>query len=127
MPSFAEGLPMVIMEAMATGRPVIATWIAGIPELVQPGHTGWLVPAGDVAALAEAMRALAASPRETLDAMGRAGRARVLRRHDVDQEAARLAGLFAATAGRGRAAAEDAAPRAAGPAADAASPSAARR
>ncbi|HAC47901.1 MAG TPA: colanic acid biosynthesis glycosyltransferase WcaL, partial [Sulfitobacter sp.] len=48
MPSFAEGLPMVVMEAMAAARPVIATYIAGTPELVQPGQTGWLVPAGDV-------------------------------------------------------------------------------
>ena len=47
MPSFAEGLPMVIMEAMAAGRPVIATHVAGIPELVLPGRTGWLVPAGE--------------------------------------------------------------------------------
>ena len=95
MPSFAEGLPMVVMEAMAAGRPVIATYVAGIPELVRPGETGWLVPAGDAAALADAMRELATAPRERLEAMGRAGRARALRRHDVDREAARLAGLFA--------------------------------
>ena len=87
---------MVVMEAMAAGRPVIATYVAGIPELVPPGETGWLVPAGDVEALAEAMCALAATPRERLEAMGRAGRARVLLRHDVDREAARLAALFAA-------------------------------
>jgi glycosyltransferase involved in cell wall biosynthesis len=93
MPSFAEGLPMVVMEAMAAGRPVIATWVAGMPELVRP-DAGWLVPAGDAAALADAMGALAAAPREALAAMGRAGRARVLARHDVDREAARLAGLF---------------------------------
>ncbi len=96
LPSFAEGLPMVVMEAMAAGRPVIATYIAGIPELVRDGETGWLVPAGDMAALAEAMRALAETRGERLEAMGRAGRARVLVRHDVDREAARLASLFAA-------------------------------
>lgn len=95
MPSFAEGLPMVVMEAMAAGRPVIATYVAGIPELVQNGETGWLVPAGDVTALAEAIRALAETPRDRLAAMARAGRARVLRRHDIDREAERLAGLFA--------------------------------
>ncbi len=94
MPSFAEGLPMVIMEAMAGARPVIATYIAGIPELVQPGRTGWLVPAGDVSALIAAIRDLAQSPPETLDGMGRAGRERVLERHDVEVEAARLAGYF---------------------------------
>ena len=45
MPSFAEGLPVVIMEAMALGRPVISTSIAGIPELVEDGVNGYLVPA----------------------------------------------------------------------------------
>ena len=96
LPSLAEGLPMVVMEAMAAGRPVIATYIAGMPELVQSGRTGWLVPAGDVEAFAEAMCTLAGTPRERLEAMGRAGRARVLQRHDVDQEAGRLAALFTA-------------------------------
>ena len=76
LPSFAEGLPVVIMEAMALGRPVIATSIAGIPELVEPGRSGWLVPAGAVEPLVEAMaEALAADPAE-LDRMGRAGAAR---------------------------------------------------
>ncbi len=96
LPSFAEGLPMVVMEAMAAARPVIATYIAGIPELVCPGETGWLVPAGDVAALAEAVAQMAATPAADLAAMGQAGRARVLARHDADAEAARLAGHFAA-------------------------------
>jgi glycosyltransferase involved in cell wall biosynthesis len=96
MPSFAEGLPMVVMESMACARPVIATYIAGIPELVQPGLTGWLVPAGDVSALADAMRELAATPPETLAEMGAAGRLRVLERHDSDTEARKLAGHFQA-------------------------------
>ena len=56
LPSFAEGLPVVIMEAMALRRPVITTYVAGIPELVEPGHHGWLVPAGDVLALPEQCR-----------------------------------------------------------------------
>ena len=93
LPSFAEGLPVVIMEAMAMGRPVIATAIAGVPELVTP-ETGWLVPAGDAGALAGAIAALAATPPARLAAMGAAGRARVLQRHDIDREAARLAALF---------------------------------
>ncbi|WP_422032649.1 glycosyltransferase [Roseovarius sp.] len=96
LPSFAEGLPMVIMEAMAAGRPVIATYVAGIPELVQPGVTGWLVPAGDDAALAEAVEALAAMPAEARAEVGRAGRARVLERHDMYREAEKLAGYFRA-------------------------------
>lgn len=99
MPSFAEGLPMVIMEAMAAGRPVISTYIAGIPELVQPGKTGWLVPAGDVGALAKAVDDLAACDAETLTRMGKAGRARALDRHDVGKEAAKLATHFAQALG----------------------------
>ena len=91
MPSFAEGLPMVIMEAMAAGRPVVATYVAGIPELVRPGETGWLVPAGDVSALRDALREVAQTSRGTLAAMGATARALVLERHDVDREAARLA------------------------------------
>lgn len=94
LPSFAEGLPMVVMEAMAAGRPVIGTMIAGVPELVLPEETGQLVPAGDAPALAAAIRALAATPHATLVAMGAAARARVLERHDVNREAARLATLF---------------------------------
>ena len=84
---------------MAAARPVIATWVAGIPELVQPGRTGWLVPAGDAAALADAVADLAATPPERLAAMGRAGRERVLRRHDADTEAGKLAALFAEAIG----------------------------
>lgn len=94
MPSFAEGLPMVVMEAMAAARPVLATYIAGTPELVLPGKTGWLVPAGDVATLADAIVTLAAVPQAQLLTMGEAGRARVLQRHDSDIEAAKLAALF---------------------------------
>lgn len=98
LPSFAEGLPVVAMEAMAAGRPVIASAIAGIPELVRP-ETGWLAPAGDADALVEAICALADAPLERLEAMGRAGRARALARHDVDVEAAKLEGLFRALGG----------------------------
>ena len=93
LPSFAEGLPMVVMEAMAAARPVIATSIAGIPELVT-AETGWLVPAGDVQALADAIDTLAETPHARLLRMGQAARARVLIRHDVDREAAKLAQLI---------------------------------
>ena len=102
MPSFAEGLPMVVMEAMAAGRPVLSTYIAGIPELVRPS-TGWLVPAGDPEALSEAMAALAATPRQDLAEMGRAGRNRALQRHDIDTEARRLGQLFTALSGQEKA------------------------
>ncbi|MCE6958615.1 glycosyltransferase [Cereibacter sphaeroides] len=95
LPSFAEGLPTVVMEAMAAGRPVIGTMVAGVPELVLPGETGHLVPAGDAQALAAAIERLAATPLETLAEMGHAARLRVLERHDINREAARLAQLFA--------------------------------
>ena len=96
LPSFAEGLPVVIMEAMALGRPVISTSIAGIPELVEPGRSGWLVPAGAVEPLVEAMaEALTADPAE-LGAMGRAGAARVAERHDVRPRSRKLADLIEA-------------------------------
>ncbi|QEA12481.1 glycosyltransferase [Comamonas flocculans] len=100
LPSFAEGLPVVIMEAMALCRPVLSTYVAGIPELVQPGRTGWLFPPGDVGALADAMQACLAAPPGELQAMGDAARERVLKRHDVDAEAAKLHALFARYAGQ---------------------------
>lgn len=95
LPSFAEGLPMVVMEAFAAGRPAIATAIAGVPELVGP-ESGWLVPAGDAGALAGAIMQMAATPRETLARMGEAGQAAVMARHDITQEAEKLAALFRA-------------------------------
>ncbi len=102
LPSFAEGLPVVVMEALALGRPVITTAIAGIPELVEPGANGWLVPAGSADALAVAMRsALQALPAE-LDEMGRAGAARVARDHDAAAEARKLVALFRAASGQER-------------------------
>ncbi len=94
MPSFAEGLPMVVMEAMAAARPVIATYIAGTPELVVDGETGWLVPAGDAQALAIAIERAEHTPRSELDQMGQKGRLRVLERHDIDREATKLATHF---------------------------------
>ncbi|HZX30854.1 MAG TPA: glycosyltransferase, partial [Rhodocyclaceae bacterium] len=97
LPSFAEGLPMVLMEALALRRPVITTAIAGIPELVRPGENGWLVPAGSVDALAETMADCLARTTEDLLTMGTAGHARVLADHSVDREAAKLAELFRRT------------------------------
>lgn len=94
MPSFAEGLPMVIMEAMAAGRLTIATYIAGIPELVQEGETGWLVPAGDTEALTRAMAAVAKTPARKRSQMAKAARARAFERHDVRTEARKLANLI---------------------------------
>ncbi|QKL02046.1 glycosyltransferase [Pseudomonas sp. NY5710] len=98
LPSFAEGLPVVIMEAMALRRPVLTTFVAGIPELVRPGENGWLFPAGAVDELAAAMAECLAQPAEVLQRMGQAAYERVLQRHDIDTEAARLAGYFKAFA-----------------------------
>ncbi|TVP71289.1 MAG: colanic acid biosynthesis glycosyltransferase WcaL [Rhodobacteraceae bacterium] len=94
LPSFAEGLPIVIMEAFARGRPVISTYIAGIPELVD-AHCGWLIPAGDVAGLSVAMRECLDATPERLAQMGAQGRARVAATHDLVQSAAALKALFA--------------------------------
>lgn len=96
LPSFAEGLPVVLMEALALGRPVVTTYVAGIPELVEHGAAGWLVPAGDPAALADALADALAAPSERLAAMGRAGAAAVWRMHDAHREAGKLARLFGA-------------------------------
>ncbi len=94
LPSFGEGLPVVIMEALALHRPVIATYVASVPELVRPGETGWLVPAGDVAALAQAIRDLLDTPTDRLAAMGAAGAAAVAANHDIRVEARKLLRLF---------------------------------
>ena len=98
LPSFAEGLPVVLMEAMALRRPVISTYVAGIPELINPGEHGWLVPAGDVEALTQTIRACLEASSELLARMGHAAHERVLAQHDVDKEAKRLSELFAAAA-----------------------------
>lgn len=98
LPSFAEGLPVVIMEAMALRRPVLTTYVAGIPELVRQGENGWLFPAGAVEELAAAMADCLAQPVDIMQRMGEAAYQRVLQRHDIDSEAAKLARYFKATA-----------------------------
>ncbi|WP_438270003.1 glycosyltransferase [Paludisphaera mucosa] len=100
LPSFAEGLPVVLMEALALGRPVVSTWVAGIPELVQPGVNGWLVPPSSAEALAAALREVVEAPAAQLDAMGRRGTERAARRHDVAIEARKLADLIHESLGR---------------------------
>jgi glycosyltransferase involved in cell wall biosynthesis len=99
LPSFAEGLPVVLMEALALGRPVVTTYVAGIPELVQHGVNGWLIPAGSVDTLAQALRQALETPLEELTSMGKSGAVRVAGMHDVNREAAKLAGLFQKAAG----------------------------
>src|SRR5262249_6218394 len=81
LPSFMEGLRVVLLEAMAMGRPVIASAVAGIPEVVRPGSNGWLVTAGRADELAAAMREAMLAPADRLTEMGRRGREVVLARH----------------------------------------------
>jgi glycosyltransferase involved in cell wall biosynthesis len=75
-----EGLPRVLPQAMAAGRPVVATNVNGAPEAVRDGVTGYLVPPGDIAGLADRVIALLRDP-ATREAMGRAARAAV---HEFD-------------------------------------------
>jgi len=94
LPSFAEGLPVVLMEAMASARPVIASNVAGIAELVDDA-SGWLVTPGDADLLATTIETFAASSVEQLTMMGLAGRKRALARHDVDRSGQLLLEYFA--------------------------------
>jgi glycosyltransferase involved in cell wall biosynthesis len=94
LPSFAEGLPVVLMESLALRRPVITTSVAGIPELITSGDCGWLIPAGDITALTDAMNACLDAPMETLQIMGERGYKRVADQHHAKQEAARLVELL---------------------------------
>ena len=94
LPSFAEGLPVVIMEAMALSRPVITTYIAGIPELVIDGENGWLIPAGSLESLTTAIQELLHSNEESIRDMGERARKRVIKRHDIDIEARKLVSFF---------------------------------
>lgn len=100
MASFAEGLPIVIMEALALGRPVLATNVGAIADLVRTGETGWLYSPGSVRAMADAMVACARADPETLARMGAAGRAVVAERHDQMREAEKLHALLRASTDR---------------------------
>jgi glycosyltransferase involved in cell wall biosynthesis len=97
LPSLAEGLPIVLMEALALRRPVVTTWVAGIPELVRHREHGWLVPPGSVEALADAMREVALASGEELMRMGEAGARRVRERHALRAQGEQLERLFVAT------------------------------
>jgi colanic acid/amylovoran biosynthesis glycosyltransferase len=94
--SFAEGLPVVIMEAMAMCKPVIATYVAGIPELVKHEETGWLVPAGNSKELANAMLRVLNASQSQLNDMGLQGQKRVLEDHSISRSASELAQVFEA-------------------------------
>lgn len=93
LPSFAEGVPVVLMEAMATGLPVVTTRIAGIAELVEDGVGGFLAPPGNPDELAAHLETLLKDP-EQRTRMGHAGRAQVVDSFDINQEARRLETLL---------------------------------
>lgn len=97
LPSFAEGVPVALMEAMVSRRPVIATRVGGIGELIDHGVSGLMVAPGDATGLAEAMIQMAESAK-TRQKMGEAGRAKVCAEFDIDKEAAWLKALFEGTA-----------------------------
>jgi colanic acid/amylovoran biosynthesis glycosyltransferase len=89
-----EGIPIVLMEALATGVPVLASDISGIPELVEDGRTGLLAPPRDTEALARALRRLHDEPKLRRQ-LGLAGRERVVREFDAHANAGRLASQIA--------------------------------
>lgn len=101
LPSFAEGLPVVLMEAMASGVPVVATRIAGVPELIEDDVTGLLVSPGDADELAAALRRLAEAP-ELARELARAARRKVEAEFDVERSAAELERVFAERLTRAR-------------------------
>lgn len=90
LPSYAEGLPYALLEAMAAGIPVLATPVGAIPDVVSDGLHGYLVPARDPAALAEAIARFAAD-RGKLSWMSRACRKRVLAAYSIERLAGELA------------------------------------
>jgi glycosyltransferase involved in cell wall biosynthesis len=94
LPSFAEGLPGVFFESLALGRPVISTYISAHPELIESGVNGWLVPAGAVEPLVDAMAAALSLDPAVLEQMGREGARRVAEQHDVHTEVKKLVELF---------------------------------
>ena len=96
--SFAEGLPVVLMEAMAAGVPVVATHIAGIPELVEDGHNGLLVPPGSAGATAEAIRRLL-NDANLRNRFAIAGREKVKQEFNVQAESRWLAAIMAGALG----------------------------
>ncbi len=96
LPSFSEGLPVVLMEAMASELPVVSTGIAGVPELVVHGETGLVVPPTDIQSLSEAIIRLAADPILRTE-LGVAGRKKVLAEFDSEIEAGKLVDLILRT------------------------------
>jgi glycosyltransferase involved in cell wall biosynthesis len=89
-----EGMPNVVMEALAAATPVVATRVGGVAELVESGTSGFLVPAGDPGALSQAMRQLMSLPARERELMGRAGRHHVATRYGMGAMADRWMALY---------------------------------
>jgi phosphatidylinositol alpha-mannosyltransferase len=90
---FGEGLPMVLLEAMGIGVPVVSTPIEGIGDVVQDGRTGWLVPPGDADALSETIFALASDPQLRRGVAG-LGREAILREYSADRMALGIEAVY---------------------------------
>jgi glycosyltransferase involved in cell wall biosynthesis len=88
-----EGQPLSLLEAMAAGRPVVATSVGGTPELVQMGETGWLVAQGDTIGLSERILWLLENPEHARE-MGQAGRQRAIASFDIHNQTAAIGRLF---------------------------------
>ena len=99
LPSLYEGMPLAAIEASAMARPVVATCVDGIPEVIRDGRTGLLVPARDTAALARAVLGLLRDP-ERAQRLGRAGRDYVLDRFDLDTQVQATARVYRSLVGR---------------------------
>jgi glycosyltransferase involved in cell wall biosynthesis len=93
LPSLDEGLPISVLEAMAEGVPVVATSVGGLPELVEHGHTGYLVPPSDVVALTKCLRQLLVD-RNLRQAMGTAGRERAFDRFSLAGMVAQIEAIY---------------------------------
>jgi len=93
MPSLEEGFPIAALDAMASGLPVVASSVGGVPELIEDGKTGWLVPPQDAEALADRLRLLLSNPDLRLS-MGSAGHVRVRDHFGIAQMTARFAELY---------------------------------
>ena len=91
--SFAEGVPVVLMEAMAMEIPCVTTWITGVPELIRHSIDGWLIAPGDSDQAAAAIAYLMDNP-DLRQSLGGSGRARVIEKYDLDSNTTRLAEIF---------------------------------
>jgi glycosyltransferase involved in cell wall biosynthesis len=91
--SFAEGVPVVLMEAMAMEIPCVATWITGIPELIRHGVDGWLIPPADEEQLAAAIALLVDDP-ELRQRLGKSARARVEEKYNLARNTAQLGEIY---------------------------------